>query len=134
MDWRLAAAVAAAGLLVGCGGETGPSDRRGGASRPAAGAPVPGGALTVDEARVSDLEGPLLVGGYVVVSATEPARLCEALAESYPPQCAGDALVLQGFDPARHEALQTAEGVTWGEVEVLGTVKGDTLLVSSTST
>ncbi|MDO8551626.1 MAG: hypothetical protein Q7S03_03030 [bacterium] len=94
----------------------------------ASGMPIAGGGLSVSEALASDLDGPLLVKGYVVVAGGE-TRLCEALAESFPPQCGGASVRLEGLDLA---GLREQGGVRWSAdpVSLLGEVAGGTLTVS----
>lgn len=90
--------------------------------RPTAGAPIPSGGLSVSEAIASDLEGPLMVRGYVI-----DGRLCEAILESYPPQCSGLSLRLGG-DLSQVEDAQPDE-----QVSVLGDIEGDVITLSATS-
>lgn len=124
-------------LLAGCGGVAGDGGGEPAsppASPPAAAAvPGPDGGLTVEQARVSDADGPLLVRGFYVSNGAN-ARLCSALAESDPPQCGGASLQL---DPnlMLDAELQTKAGVSWSprEVSLLGDVAGDVLRVSETS-
>ncbi len=99
---------------------------------PGAGMIVDGG-LSIDEAMASAgnagiaVGEPFAVGGFLVVTDGE-ARLCEALAESYPPQCGGRSLRVDG-DVS--EYLTQAEGsVSWNDnrVVLLGSVTdGETL-------
>ena len=113
-------------LAAGCGGDDG--DR----ARPPDSAAGPG--LTVSEALESDAEGPLLVRG--ALHAREGAiRLCEALAESHPPQCAGPSLRVEGLSLSDVDGVRTAQGVSWteGEVKLLGDLEGGALLVSDTA-
>lgn len=88
---RLAAIAAftAAAALAGCG--SGSEDEQ----TPSAAAPAPGGGLSVSEAIASDLEGPLLVRGYLIARDGE-LRLCEAILESQPPQCGEPSLRVEG--------------------------------------
>jgi hypothetical protein len=80
---RLLGGAVLALVLAGCGaGE----DAATTAAPPAAGAPIPGGGLSVEEAIDSDLDGPLMVRGYVIERDGE-MRLCDGILESYPPQC-----------------------------------------------
>jgi hypothetical protein len=97
---------------------------------PAARAAGPG--ISVQEALASKLGVPLLVRGYVVAAGGE-IRLCDALAESYPPQCGVASLVVEGVALDELPGVTTAEGVTWSEreVELLGRVEGGVLLVES---
>lgn len=86
------------------------------------------------EARASRLEGPLLVNGYVVVEG-ERVRLCEALAESYPPQCGGAFLEVRGLDVSSIPGIETERGVRWTSRprQVLGEVREGALTVSGTT-
>ncbi len=76
------------------------------------------------------------VRGHVVAPEGGPVRLCEALAESYPPQCGGSSLTVEGLDLASVPGL-TSTGdpalaqVRWseGEVELTGVVTGGILRV-----
>jgi hypothetical protein len=98
------------------------------------GAPVPGGALTVAEALESELDEPLLVEGALVAVADE-VRLCSALAESFPPQCGGPSLPVQGLDLETVEGLAREGVVAWAEsASVLGTVEDGILKITQTAT
>lgn len=97
--------------LAGCGGGEG-----GGTT--AAGAPIPGGGLSVSEARASTLAGPLMVAGYLVERGGE-LRLCEDAA------CEGASLRVEG-DPG-------AEPGTGERISVLGEVEGGAITVSETA-
>jgi hypothetical protein len=85
----------------------------------------------VQEAIDSDLDGPLMVKGFVVQTGDE-VRLCSALAESFPPQCGGPSLAVEG--PVDADFAEEGD-VRWTEREVslLGDVEGDVLRVSETS-
>lgn len=92
------------------------------------------GGLSIDEAMAYEGSEVVAVSGYFV-SIDGEARLCSALAESFPPQCGGDSLTI-----ANPEALASSplveEGTTqWSEetITVLGTIDGDTLTVDVTS-
>ena len=121
-------AMAVAGLVaVACGGgqPVGPPIGPGG---------DPDVALTVREAIDSDLEGPLLVRGAVVAVQGQDIRLCDALAESFPPQCGGDSVVVKGLDLGTLEAVQTEGAVTRVEqARLLGTVESGVLTVETTA-
>lgn len=98
---------------------------------PASGMPIAGGGLSVSEALASDVEGPLMVKGYVVVANGE-TRLCEALAEALPPQCGGAFVRVEGLDLA---GLREQGGVRWSDetVSLLGEIADGTLTVSVNS-
>ena len=121
---------------AGCGGGStpaGPPAATTGAA-PSGGAPIPGGGLSVEEALASTLSGPLLIAGNLVAAGDE-VRLCSALLESSPPECAGASLLVQGLDLTNVEGLHTAGGVSWtdGRVSLLGAVGYGVLTVSTTS-
>ena len=125
-------------VAAACG--EGSSDSGGGAAPPSAGTPIPGGGLSIDEAIASTLEGPLAVKGYVVAPEGGAVMLCSALLESYPPQCGGSSLVIEGLDLSTVEGLTKTSDpelaqVTWSDAEVslLGTVEDGVLTVSTTS-
>jgi hypothetical protein len=118
-------------VLAACGGDDDGNSSTPEPAPPAAGAPIPGGGLSVQEAIDSDLDGSLMVKGFVVQTADE-VRLCSALAESFPPQCGGPSLVVEGAVDADF----AEEGdVRWTatEVSLVGDVDGDVLRVSETS-
>ena len=92
-----------------------------------------GPGISIGEALTSNLTGPLLVNGQLHVE-NGRARLCEVLAESFPPRCAGKYLVVEGLDLLTIGGLKTEGSVTWSgqPVQVLGTVVGEVLTVSGT--
>ncbi len=49
----------------------------------------------------SHVDDLIVVDGFLVIDADSNATLCSALAESYPPQCAGSRLPVTSFDVAR---------------------------------
>lgn len=80
--------VVLAAIVCGKDDDGGPNDRGQGSG--SLGSLRPG--ISINEALSSDLLGALLVNGYLVIRGgehddPEEVRLCEALAESYPPQC-----------------------------------------------
>jgi hypothetical protein len=116
--------------LSACGG--GPPAEDPATPPPAARPAGPG--ISVQEALASKLDVPLLVRGYVVAAGGE-IRFCDALAESYPPQCGVASLVVEGVSLNELPALTTAEGVTWSEreLQLLGRVEDGVLLVEGTA-
>ena len=106
-------------LLAGCGGGDTRTDST---AAPSAGAPIPGGGLSVREALDSDLDGPLMVRGYLIERDGE-LRLCEAILESSPPQCGEPSLRVEGQAPAASET----------RVSLLGEVEDGTITVSETA-
>ena len=81
------------------------------------------GGLTVPAALTSTAEGVIAVTGFIVADASG-LRLCEALAESLPPQCAGAAVPLSDLDTVDPDDLRTEQGVTWSDypVTILGEI------------
>lgn len=76
------------------------------------------------------------VRGYVVAPEGAPVRLCQMLAESYPPQCGEPSLVVEGLDLASVPGLVSTDDpalarVSWseGEVELTGVVTDGVLRV-----
>lgn len=107
--------------LAACGGGNGDTRADSTTAAPA-GAPIPGGGLSVREALDSDLDGPLMVRGYLVERDGE-LRLCEAILESSPPQCGEPSLRVEGPAPAASET----------RVSLLGEVEDGTITVSETA-
>ncbi len=93
-----------------------------------------GPGLSVSEALASDLDGPLLVNGFIVIRDGE-TRFCELLLESFPAQCGGASLAVEGFDPSTVDGLTEASGVIWsgGPMQLLGTIGGGRLVVDARS-
>jgi hypothetical protein len=58
---------------------------------------------------------PVLVTGALFVDADGTVRLCDAIAESFPPQCGGERVVVQGLDLATMPDLQSEGDVRWAE-------------------
>ncbi len=97
------------------------------------------GGLTVEEALASGLPGVLAVKGNLFDDGSG-ARLCSVLAESFPPQCGGGSLALDGFDFADVEGLpayelagvQQSGGVSWtdGYVTLFGEIVDGALVVN----
>jgi hypothetical protein len=91
--------------------------------------------LSVSEALAYEGSQPVAVHGYVVRT-SESARLCEALAESHPPQCGGANLIL--INPNATDDLPLIEdgNVQWSPdiVILIGTVTGTELTIDTTST
>lgn len=78
-------------------------------------APPASGAVPVADA--AGIEGPFAMTGYYVDDGSGP-WLCEALAESFPPQCGGASVRLDpgGFPVA---GLESSQGVTWSNEPVV---------------
>ena len=64
------------------------------------------------------------VAGALFVDPDGTVRLCDAIAESFPPQCGGDSIVVQGLDLDAVAGLQTEGDVSWAEgVTLFGSVE-----------
>lgn len=64
------------------------------------------------------------VTGALFVDPDGTVRLCDAIAESFPPQCGGDRIEVQGLDLASVANLQDENGVQWSEsVTLFGSVE-----------
>ena len=93
-----------------------------------------GPGISIGEALTSNLTGPLLING-LLHAQNGQVRLCENLAESFPPQCSGKFLVVEGLDLTTMDGLTSEGSVTWSDqpVQLLGTVEGAVLTVAVTS-
>ena len=93
------------------------------------------GGLTVADALLTDASGTIAVKGFLLVDA-EGARLCELLAESFPPQCGGASIPIENFDETVSVPLIEAQGVTWSDqyASFLGEVIDGTFVVDATAT
>ena len=64
------------------------------------------------------------VTGALFVSPDGTVLLCDAIAESFPPQCGGERMRVEGLDLAAVPGLQTEGEVSWAEnVTLLGSVE-----------
>jgi hypothetical protein len=64
------------------------------------------------------------VAGALFVDPDGTVRLCDAIAESFPPQCGGDRIVVEGLDLDAVAGLQTEGDVSWAEgVTLFGAVE-----------
>lgn len=100
----------------------------------ACGAPDGGMPLSAGEA-LERGEGEALVEGYLFADRAG-VRLCEAIAESYPPQCGGPALIVRELDLEEVEGLEREGEQYWSDapVRLRGRLDGGTLTVSATGT
>lgn len=110
------AAVLALAAPSACGGDDGS----------AADTPV-----SIDDAIESGSAEPLLVDGNLLAQGGK-VRLCSALAESFPPQCGGASLVVEGLALEEVDGLITEGDVSWTDrpIRLLGVVSDGTLTVS----
>lgn len=142
---RLVMAVVAAALLAlpvvtACGGGEAPAAATGtvhaataadGAATAdgggAAGIMLADSGLSVAEIPSAPAGELLAVRAYVVIAPDGSARLCDALAESHPPQCGAASIALTGLPDGFLTGLRTAQGVRWTDapVQLLGRVRDD---------
>jgi hypothetical protein len=100
-----------------------------------AGEGVPGSgdgpALAIEEAIAAGRDGPLLVRGNLLAERDE-IRFCSALAESFPPQCGGASLRVEGLDLGGVGGLTSAGDVAWTDrpIRLRGVVEDGVLRVS----
>lgn len=118
--------------LAACGGDEEVEPQP--AQPPATAGLGAGPGISIDQAMASDLEGALLVNGNLLAQG-DMIRICSALAESFPPQCSGASLRVQGLNLNEVDGLVTEGEVAWTDrpIQLLGDVEGDTLVVSTTS-
>ena len=108
---------------------------------PVGGMVVDGG-LTVTDALAGDATGVIAVKGFVFDDGSG-MRLCETLAESFPPQCGGPSIAVEGLALAdvqeyatdEEPVLNTEQGVSWTDqhVTLLGELVGDVLTIATDS-
>ncbi len=64
------------------------------------------------------------VSGALFVDGDGTVRLCDAIAESFPPQCGADRILVEGLDLEAIADLQTEGDVSWAEgVTLFGSVE-----------
>lgn len=115
--------------------EDGTADEPGDAATPpGASGVLVGGGLTIPEALATDATGILAVQGFYLDDGTGP-RLCETLAESFPPQCGGASLLLGDLTGIDLGLLQNSGSTTWSDqpVVILGELTDGTLNPTPTS-
>jgi len=84
------------------------------------GAPGDGPGMSVADALAHGPSDDLVsVSGALFVAPDGTVRLCDAIAESFPPQCGGASIVVTGLDLSTVADLQEANGVRWVESVVL---------------
>jgi hypothetical protein len=83
-----------------------------------------GPGITVEEALNSDFAEGVLVNGAVFIAPDGTALLCDAIAESFPPQCGGTRIRVEGLEPGMLPNLQEEGDVRWAEgVQLFGTIE-----------
>jgi hypothetical protein len=107
-----------------------PTDGEG--DEPASGGFVVDGGIDIPDALAYEGTEVVAVRGYFVADEST-ARLCEALAESYPPQCGGVSVVVNNPEVLSDVALVEEGGTQWSEdyVTVLGHIVAGELTIAS---
>lgn len=92
------------------------------------------GGLTIPDALTTDATGIIAVQGFLIDDGQE-ARLCELLAESFPPQCGGASILIDSLDQIDPDELVSGGDVTWTDqlVTVLGELVDGTLVTTPLS-
>ena len=94
---------------------------------------VADGGLTVSEALITDVVGVIGVQGFLFDDGSGPV-LCEVLAESFPPQCGGASVAVEGHEEAVDVPIVSEQGVTWTDqpLTLFGEIVDGTLVVDPT--
>lgn len=94
-----------------------------------------GPGISIEQARASDLTGPLLVNGWLWREGDNNVRLCARLTDSVPPKCGEPFLIVEGLDVQAVDGLRQEQDVTWSqeEVQVLGEVERGVLTIAPLS-
>ena len=121
--------------LAACGADTDDAGSTGAPSGDEASATIEApddGGLTIPEALESSAEGPLAVQGFLIDDGST-VRLCQVALESYPPQCGGESVEVEGVDVESLEGATTEGDVTWVEYTTLtGDLESGVLIVDDT--
>jgi hypothetical protein len=83
-----------------------------------------GPGISVEDAVRSNFAEGVLVNGAVFIAPDGTALLCDAILESFPPQCGGTRLRVEGLTPEMLPNLQEEGDVRWAEgVQLFGTIE-----------
>jgi hypothetical protein len=89
-----------------------------------------GPGISIDEAIAFESNEPLLVNGNIWADG-DKIYFCDALLESYPPQCPASRLEVVGLDLAEVDGLQRVGDIAWSErTQLLGVVADGKITVS----
>jgi hypothetical protein len=87
---------------------------------------------SVSEARTAETDGSLHVVGLLIDDGSG-WRLCDLVLESYPPQCGGESLTVEGLDPSLFP-LEEEGDVRWQtDATLVGEIDGDALTVTGSA-
>ena len=121
-------------LLVACGADDAvdssadPGSSNGTAGQPvlviAAGEPTEPGMSVADALGHQATDDLVTVSGALFANADGTVLLCDAIAESFPPQCGGDRIRVEGLDLDSIDGIQVEGDVAWAEgVTLFGSVE-----------
>ncbi len=79
---------------------------------------VPSPGVPVATVVGTSIDGGFVIAGFYVADANG-VRLCEALAESFPPQCGGASIIFDNTAGAALGPLSIEQGVSWSEQPIL---------------
>ena len=91
------------------------------------------GGITVADLLARSAVGPIAVKGFLFID-SDGARLCEVLAESFPPQCGGVFVPIEGFDEVLGAPLANSQGISWTDqpLSFIGDMVNGTFVVDAT--
>ncbi|MBA3412647.1 MAG: hypothetical protein H0T09_03055 [Actinobacteria bacterium] len=117
-------ALALSGAAAGCGDKEG-ADGAAGTTKPT------DPSVSIRQAIAARSQAPQRVRGYLVSARNQPIRLCESLAESFPPQCGEPSLTVYELDLEKVEGMRYEDGVSWteGPIELIGPVRKGVLVI-----
>ena len=84
---------------------------------------------SVSEAKALEQEGSVHVSGLLIDDGSG-WRLCELVLESFPPQCGGESLAVDGLDPTGLPIEESGDVQWQTEATVVGEIDGDTIVVT----
>ena len=128
----LVAALVALAVLAGCsddGGTAAAPATTAEQPSPAAGTMLADAGISVAEALAADPGDALVaVRAHLLVAADGSARLCDALRESFPPQCGGAAVTVTGIPEGFIDGLSPGGGLRWSDqpVQLIGRMREGT--------
>jgi hypothetical protein len=132
MRTTLLSTLAFALVLAACGSDSGSSpldpSTAGGSGEPVlvivAGDPGDDGLTVAQAIEHQPTDDIVAVTGALFANADGSVLLCDAIAESFPPQCGGARIRVEGLDLDAVEGLQVEGDVAWAEaVTLLGSVE-----------
>ena len=87
----------------------------------------------MSEALTGDAAGGIAVSGFLFDDGSGPV-LCEVLAESFPPQCGGASVPVEGYEEAVDVPLVSEQGVTWTDqpLTLFGEIVDGTFVIDPT--